>query len=605
MARSKRWLLWLVVAVTASLLPGPAAAATTQSDSTFARSYSSKTANVVATTQKTSCYTPLVPYALNQGPAEGYSGESACAGAATTGEQQSGYPTQQGTNPGYPAATPMLVKGHSESNIAVDPTNPNHIIGTSKWFVSPEGYNHLLGFYESFDGGTTFSVQGHIPGFEGWTDNTDPVGAFDANGNFYTFVLGYQFTYNSDGSHYFHTNQNEEPNPSVAAEVVGVAVRPHGATQATDWITNHNGQLDLVASYDQFGREPDKQWLTIDTNATLPNGQPNPNFGNVYLMWVVFNYIGSKPFFSVARANPDGTHSDWSAPEVLPTANSTSGDTYLLPHVTPDGTVWTTVANFPARDHFSTGGIFIDYSRDGGKTWTGALPVTPAQDVVLAPYCCYSNTNTRSGILQSFATGLVATASGTYPLYVAWEDYSTGFSNIFITASTDGGQSWTPPLKVNDNTNPSVDEFQPNLAAAASGTVAVAFYDRRLPCPSAGSSEAAILGLALDTNNPRYSGSLPPYGAANYCANTAVQFYDAALNPKGSNTRLSAHGFDPELNAALYSRGTNIAKGFIGDYFGAAFAGNTLVTTSVTTNNADGSNPSFRQQQLVTATAAP
>jgi len=49
----------------------------------------------------------------------------------------------------------------------VDPTNPNHLIGQTKWFVSAEGYNHLLGFYESFDGGKSWSVQGHVPGFEG------------------------------------------------------------------------------------------------------------------------------------------------------------------------------------------------------------------------------------------------------------------------------------------------------------------------------------------------------------------------------------------------------------------------------------------------------
>ena len=47
----------------------------------------------------------------------------------------------------------MLVNNHSESDIQVDPTNPNHLIGSTKWFASAEGYNHILGFYESFDGG--------------------------------------------------------------------------------------------------------------------------------------------------------------------------------------------------------------------------------------------------------------------------------------------------------------------------------------------------------------------------------------------------------------------------------------------------------------------
>ena len=169
----------------------------TQSDIAYTNSFATNhVTNIVATTQKTSCYTPEVPYGVNDGPNDGYSGESSCT-RATTGENLGPYPTQAGSNPGYPAKTPMLVKDHSESDIRVDPTNPNHLIGSSKWFVSAEGYNHLLGFYESFDGGQTWTVQGHIPGYEGWTDNTDPVGAFDSYGNYYELILPYQFFYNN------------------------------------------------------------------------------------------------------------------------------------------------------------------------------------------------------------------------------------------------------------------------------------------------------------------------------------------------------------------------------------------------------------------------
>jgi hypothetical protein len=151
-----------------------------QSDADYAASAANHgVTNVFATTQKTSCYTPEAPYFTNLGPNDGYDGMSSCAGAANTGENLGPYPSQSGSNPGYPAGSPMLVKDHSESDIQVDPTNPRHLIGTVKWFVSAEGYNHLMGFYESFDGGASWPVQGHIPGYEGWTDNTDPVGAFD------------------------------------------------------------------------------------------------------------------------------------------------------------------------------------------------------------------------------------------------------------------------------------------------------------------------------------------------------------------------------------------------------------------------------------------
>ncbi len=200
----------------------------TQSNATYANSSTANNVtNLDATTQKTSCYTPEVPYPVSDGPNDGYSGETACGRASTTGENLGPYPTQAGSNPGYPAKTPMLVKDHSESDIRVDPTNPKHLIGSSKWFVSAEGYNHLLGFYESFDDGQTWSVQGHIPGYEGWTDNTDPVGAFDGFGNYYELILPYQFFYNADGTHNVQINPTREPNPAHPAEVISVAVRKH------------------------------------------------------------------------------------------------------------------------------------------------------------------------------------------------------------------------------------------------------------------------------------------------------------------------------------------------------------------------------------------
>src|SRR2546425_1234715 len=261
----------------------------TQLDTAYAGSFTAnQVTNVFATTQKTSCYTPEVPYDVSNGPNDGYSGESPCNHAANTGENLGPYPTQTGSNPGYPATTPMLVKDYSESDIRVDPTNPNHLIGSSKWFVSTEGYNHLLGFYQSFDGGMTWSIQGHIPGYEGWTDNTDPVGAFDSYGNYYELILPYQFFYNSDGSHNFQTNPNKEPNPTVPAEAISIAVRPNGSTTASQWISVHTNAQgvtgpDFVAPYPVKGQEPDKQWITIDTNSA------SPFYNTIYAMWVVFD----------------------------------------------------------------------------------------------------------------------------------------------------------------------------------------------------------------------------------------------------------------------------------------------------------------------------
>jgi hypothetical protein len=478
----------------------------------------------------------------------------------------------------------MLVKNHSESDIRVDPTNPLHLIGTSKWDVSAEGYNHVLGFFESTDGGKTWPVQGHIPGYEGWTDNTDPVGAFDSFGNFYTLILPYEFFYTPSGSHDFHTNPNVEPNPAVPAEAITISVRKHGAQAADDWTTNRAGAMDVIASYPSKGREPDKQWITIDTNPS------SPHFDRIYAMWVVFDSLSPVPFESFADARADGTHTAWSEPVRLPSAgNNPQGDTYLLPHVDGDGTVFTPITNF--ADKSTVTSILLDRSTDGGVSWDSVSTIV--HDVV-APPASYPNTNFRDGIEDTFAVGPVK-VNGHYPLYISWEDYSVAFGNLILRASYDGGMTWSAPIQINDNQVATVDAVQPNLTTAVDGTVLLAFYDRRLACPVNGSADATAAGLSLDTQSAA--------GATNYCINASLQAYDKTLHPIGHNVRISLHTWDPQLNS-MKPDGINGARGFIGDYYGVITAGGVVYTTSVSTFD-DGTNPSHFQQQVVASLSIP
>jgi hypothetical protein len=550
-----------------------------QSDASFAASYTAKgVQSVAATEQRTSCYTPETPYLDALTAADGYldGGMSPCNGAATTGEDLGPYPTQDLT-----ASNPMRVKDHSESDIRVDPANPSHLIGQSKWIISAEGYNHLLGFYESFDGGQTWPVQGHVPGYEGWTDNTDPVGAFDPWGNFYSLVLPYQFYYAKGGGHVFN-NGSKQVNPSVPPEAIAMSVRRAGGG-VTGWITTHNGQPDyLMTAKNANTSDPDKQWIAIDT--TNPD---NPHYGRVYAMWTLFVLNPSVIYESHADARPDGTHTDWSTPQILPTVSGKRWDSYLLPHVAPDGTVWTTTTNNPSAQDFSHASISLIWSTDGGVTWNGPLPVVSDVNVPT-----YQNTTFREGIVNTFAVG-TKKVNGAYPLYVSYEDGGTGLSNVYLTASYDRGQTWTPAIQVNDNAGPT-EALQPNLDVAPNGTVSVAFYDRRLACPSGG-SEAAAAGIAFDP--------LAPFGASNYCINTAIQFYRPNLAPIGHNVRLSAHTWDPQLSAP-HPGCITCGRTFIGDYFGVNSGGGTTYTTSVTTYD-DGANPYFHQQQLVSRISTP
>jgi hypothetical protein len=568
-----------LAALTAAAIAGPAQAAPPQgfqSNAAFAASYADRgVTGVSATTQRVSCYAPEVLYVAGLRPEQGYpdGGGTACPGA-TTGEASGPFRSQDRSSPA------LVVKDHSESDLHVDPTNAAHVIGVSKWIVNGEGYNHLTGFFESFDGGATWPAQGHIPGYEGWTDNSDPVGAFDPWGNFYAVVLPYMFDYTSNGNHRFLATA---VNPQLARSGIGVAVRPHGAVTASAWSTTHAGGLDFVSRTPFRGAEVfDKQWVTIDTN------QRSRFFGRVYVSWSIGGSDQSLRIYeSHATARPDGTHTDWSTPKLVLRQVEGFGENGPLPRVTPDGTVWLAVTSFSQPERPFT--ISATSSKNGGASWTARRFVRRGQRVR-----GYANTTFRSAFGLAFDVGKRKVGRA-YPLYAVYEDATAAGATLFLTASFDNGRHWRTRIQVNDNQGAG-EALQPGIAVAPNGRVAVAFYDRRLPCPVRGSAEAAQAGLSFD---PR-----APYGRVNYCVNTAVQFYGAGLKPLGHNVRVSAQTWDPQLSSphpdCICTGGT-----FIGDYFGVDSRGGFTYTAAVTTANAAGENPVFHQQQLVSKLRTP
>jgi hypothetical protein len=569
-----------LAAVCAGVCAGSAHAAPPQgfqSDADFASSFAAHAVSAVpATTQRISCYTPEVLYQGSLTPSQGFpdGGSTLCAGAGNTGELIGPFPTQDVANP------PLRVKDFSESDLHVDPANPRHVIGISKWFVNSEGYNHLTGFFESFDGGATWPQQGHIPGYEGWTDNSDPVGAFDPWGNFYAVVLPYMFRYLSTGQHFFLA---PDVNPALPRSGMGVAVRPKGASTPASWLTTRNGAPDLVRRAPFNGALVfDKQWIAIDTNPR------SKHFGRVYVSWAIgADDAGLRIYLSYADARRNGTHSNWSTPKRVLQQRRGIGDNGSLPRVTPDGRVWlatSSTASFGTPFTFS-----FTSSRNGGRTW--------AERSVIVRHNVdgYKNTTFRSAFGEAFDVGK-RKVGRFYPLYGVYENSTAnGPTMLFIRASFDGGKHWRAPLQVNDNSSGG-EAFQPAIVAAPNGRVAVAFYDRRLACPARDTPEATIAGLIFD---PR-----APFARTNYCVNTAIQFYTAALKPLGHNIRLSPYTWDPQLSTP-HPECICTSPSFLGDYFGLDSRGGFTYTTSVETYNAGGENPGFHQQQLVSKLRTP
>ena len=547
-----------------------------QTDAAFAASYASRgVSGVVATAQHVSCYAPQVLYTGSLGPSQGYpdGGATPCAGSATTGESVGPFPTQSAANP------PLRAKDFSESDIHVDPTNSRHVVAISKWFVNVEGYNHLTGFYESFDGGVTWPQQGHVPGYEGWTDNTDPVGAFDPWGNFYVAVLAYMFDYLPSGSHRFAA---DNVNPARPRSVRGIAVRPRGATTPATWNTVRNGALDTTAQTPFNGAFTfDKQWIAIDTN------RRSKHFGRVYVSWAIGADDNSlRIFLSYADARPNGTHTNWSRPRRVLAQADGIADNGSLPRVTPDGRVWLAMSS--ARRSGAPYTMSFASSRNGGRTWTKRRLIVRHQ------VNGYRNTTFRAAFGEAFDVG-TRKVGRFYPLYAVYEAASGGVTRLFIRGSFDGGLHWRTPLQVNDSRT-AADALQPNVAVAPNGGIVVAFYDRRLPCATRDTPEATVAGLLFDPRSP--------YGRANYCINAAAQFYTVALKPLGHNIRLSPHTWDPQLSSPRPECICSDSS-FIGDYFGVEIRGGFAYTTSVETYNAAGENPGYHQQQLVSKLTPP
>jgi hypothetical protein len=120
--------------------------------------------------------------------------------------------------------------------------------------------------------------------------------------------------------------------------------------------------------------------------------------------------------------------------------------------------------------------IEIDASTDGGLTFGEDRLVAPIADIQ----------NPLPGAFYrvfSFPAIAVDRSGGPFDgnVYVVWADeLGTGAGpDVLLSRSTDGGLSWSLPIRVSDDTNRS-HQFFPAIAVTPAGAVLVSFFDRRL-----------------------------------------------------------------------------------------------------------------------------
>jgi hypothetical protein len=310
-----------------------------------------------------------------------------------------------------------------EPSIAINPRNTNEIV------VGANGPN----YYISSDTGRTWT-HGILQSSLGVL--CDPCIAVDTTGAFYYFHLTDIPTYWSD-------------------RVVCQKLDSIDGNWSDGTYTGLNGT-----------KFQDKEWATVD---------PNNNY--IYVTWTQFDQYGSTNpgHFSNIRFSRSTDGGDtWSTAKII---NQYPGDCLdddntvegAVPAVGPNGEIYVAWGG-PL-------GIVFDKSLDYGETWldndifVANLPGGWAFDIP-GIYRCNGMPVTICDISGGPHHGNI---------YVNWSDQRNGTddTDIWLSKSTDGGNTWCNPIRVNDDP-PGKHQFFTWMAIdQTNGYVYIVFYDRR------------------------------------------------------------------------------------------------------------------------------
>jgi hypothetical protein len=307
----------------------------------------------------------------------------------------------------------------NEPSICMNPANPDQIIIGSV----PDNY------YTTNDGGLTWQ-HGTITSSFGV--NGDPVILVDTGGNFY----------------YFH----------LVSDLSRIVCQKTSGLQAP-W-----SEESYTAVYDNY--DIDKEWATYD-----------PVTNNLYTSWTRFNTWGSSnpsdstDIFLSKSTNGGQT---WGAQKLISNigGNATGGFGSVhgsYPTTGPNGEVYVA--------WWSPAGLMFDKSTDEGETWLSTdINITgfPVQWIVGIP-----------GIQTGVSFPVIACDRSNGPnqgtIYVNWTDKRSGTNdaNIWIAKSTDGGNTWSLPIRVNDDGPGKHQFFNFITIDQVTGKVYIIYYDRR------------------------------------------------------------------------------------------------------------------------------
>jgi len=312
-----------------------------------------------------------------------------------------------------------------EPSIAIDPNNTDRLIAGA----------NINNYFYSEDGGHTWQVATLSSATNGvWGD---PVMMVDNDGNYYFFHLS---------------------NPASGSWIDRIVCQKSTDGGVT-W--NDGSYMGLNGNKAQ-----DKEWVAIDRNT-----------GVIYSTWTQFDDYGSSN--PNDRSNIMFSKSTDSGESWTPALriNEVDGDCIdddntvegAVPCVGPNGEVFVSWAG-PL-------GIVFDKSLDGGETWlendifVTDFPGGWAFDIPGISRC------NGMPITQCDLSG--GENHGT--IYINWADQRNGTddTDVWVVKSTDSGETWTGPARVNDDPPGKQQFFTWMTIDQTTGYLYFVFYDRR------------------------------------------------------------------------------------------------------------------------------